>query len=58
MRLEDYKGGAMSKYKYWSTDKLLTLLKELELSVSGSHIKDIHLKYWIEDILCRRGQYL
>jgi len=55
MRLGGYK---MSKYKYWSTDKLLTLLKELELSVSGSHIKDIHLKYWIEDILCRRGEYL
>jgi hypothetical protein len=44
----------MSKYKYWSTDKLLTLLKELELSVSGSHLKDLYLKDHVENILYQR----
>lgn len=44
----------MSKYKYWSTDKLLTLLKELELSLSGSHSKDVYLKHHVENILYKR----
>ena len=44
----------MSKYKYWSTDKLLTLLKELELSLSGSHLSDVYLKHHVENILYKR----
>ncbi len=44
----------MSKYKYWSTDKLLTLLKELELSLSGSHLNDVYLKHHVENILYKR----
>ena len=44
----------MSRYKYWSTDKLLTLLKELELSLSGSHLSDVYLKHHVENILYKR----
>ena len=51
MRLGGYK---MSKYKYWSTDKLLTLLKELELSLSGRHLNDVYLKHHVENILYKR----
>ena len=46
----------MSKYKYWSTNKLLTLLRELDLSLSGSHVKDVVLKHYVEEILYKRGE--
>jgi hypothetical protein len=46
----------MSKYKYWSTAKLVTLLRELELSVSGSHVKDLYLAEHIQNILCKRPE--
>jgi len=44
----------MNKYKYWSTNKLLTLLKELDLGLSGIHVKDIYLQHRIEKILAHR----
>lgn len=44
----------MDKYKYWSTNKLLTLLKELDLGLSGTHVKDIYLQHRIEKILAHR----
>ena len=46
---------SMNKYKYWSTDRLLTLLKELDLSLSGTHVKDVYLRHYIEEILYKRG---
>jgi len=46
----------MSKYKYWSTNKLLTLLRELDLSLSGSHVKDVVLQHYVEEILYKRGE--
>ena len=45
---------SMNKYKYWSTDRLLTLLKELDLSLSGTHVKDVYLRHYIEEILYKR----
>ena len=54
MELKEVK--ELSRYKYWSTNKLFTLLKELELSLSGSHSKDVYLKHHVENILYKRGE--
>lgn len=46
----------MSKYKYWSTEKLLGLIKEINWRINNTSygISDIYFRNAIEDIVNRR----
>ena len=46
----------MKKYKYWSTEKLLKLIKEINWRIDNTSygVSDIYFRYAIEDIVNRR----
>jgi len=46
----------MSKYKYWSTEKLLKLLKEINWRINNTSygMSDIYFRNAIEDIINKR----
>ena len=46
----------MSKYKYWSTAKLKSLLRELSFGFCGVGSKDIQLRHHIEDLIATRKE--
>ena len=47
----------MSKYKYWSTEKLLGLIKEINWRINNTSygVSDIYFRNAIEDIINKRG---
>ena len=47
----------MKKYKYWSTEKLLGLIKEINWRINNTSygISDIYFRNAIEDIVNKRG---
>jgi len=47
----------MNKYKYWSTEKLLGLIKEINWRIDNTSygVSDIYFRNAIEGILNRRG---
>jgi len=46
----------MSKYKYWSTAKLESLLRELTFGFGGVGSKDIQFIHYIEDLIEKRKE--
>ena len=46
----------MSKYKYWSTAKLKSLLRELSFGYGGVGSKDIQFRHHIEDLIATRKE--
>ena len=51
------KGKSMSKYKYWSTEKLLRLLNEINWRIDHTSygMSDINFRNAVESILYNRG---
>jgi hypothetical protein len=47
----------MSKYKYWSTEKLLKLMQEINWRINNTSygVSDIYFRNAIEDIINKRG---